>query len=161
MSDYLENMAFQLHDELGQNSGISPAYIKNWMIANVGLLNTYLNTNYSGVTGSISPQISGDAQVIFKELFTIKFYDRLIFQNLGAGAYGLSDTWTTLKEADSSVQRISKTSIAQSYQVLKKEAQIKLDDLIKMHRSNNSHPLSNDLTNTWISSDPMSYIELK
>lgn len=162
MSDYLDNWATQTYLELNEPSGISATYIKNWFLSNVGNLNIVLNATYSGVTGSISPQISGDAQYIFKELFNIAYYSRLITQNLGANAY--STDFTEVKEGDSSIRRVSKNEIAKTYMTLKRQSQETLTDLIKMWRMNQCNPQSIDYNNSILyprgASDPLCYVRI-
>ena len=136
MSDYLENLSESLYSELDSPSGISSAYVKQWLLNNIGDLNNELNTNYSGVTGTISPTLSGDAEFIYKKMFDAHWYSRQIKTSLGVGNYD----WQVIREGDSEVRRISKTDVAKTYQVLKKDTVEELNRLINLYRSNKSIP---------------------
>ncbi|MEK6880392.1 MAG: hypothetical protein AABY22_12320 [Nanoarchaeota archaeon] len=160
MSNYLEDRCSQFYEELGNPSGVSEAYIKNWFISNVGALNLLINTNYSGVTGIINPEISGDAMIVFKEFFLKKYYDRQISLNLGANAY--NNDWVEISEEGTKIRRPAKTEIAKNYQVLSEKTQNNLDYYVKLFRSNTALPLSQDIQEVGHgpASDPLSYVHV-
>ena len=135
-TNYLDALSEELYVEIDSPSGISVPYVKQYLLNNIGALNNYLGTSYSGVTGTILPQISGDAQVIYKQIFQTHWYDRSVKTSLGAGAYD----WSEISEGDSRIRRVSKNELAKSYIVLKKDSQEVLTQMINYWRSNKAIP---------------------
>lgn len=70
-----------------------------------------------------TPDISGIDKAIYKALFNVAYWQRGVSSSLGAASY---DTWTEIREFDSSVKRINKNELAKTYSSLLKNAQ---DDL--------------------------------
>ena len=68
------------------------------------------------------------------------FYAQKIAENLGAGGIA----WTSLKEGDSTTNRVAPTEIAKTYQTLKNNSDEVLRTLVNSYLNNKTRPYSSD-----------------
>ena len=122
------------------------SYVSGWLETNLGELNGLLHEDfYITESGNIGPTgLAPVEQNIYSYLYQINYFDKAARDTLRGLTWGISgvvDDWTSIKEGDSSIQRVNKHSIAKSYMDLSKDTQVRMDKLIYQYNSNKAAPL--------------------
>ena len=123
------------------------SYVSGWLESNLGELNGLLHEDfYVDGSGNIGPTgLAAVEQNIYAYLYKINYFDKASRETLRGltwgGASGIADDWTSIKEADSSIQRVSKNTLARSFMELSKDTRERMKDLIYQYNSTKSSPL--------------------
>jgi hypothetical protein len=135
--DYIQGLSIQTWEEVGSPTAPSSAYIFAWYksAAGVGKLNNTLNTCFSIVSGSFSPEIGMDELAIYKELYKISYYDLKVSQATNSA---ISDSWLELNDDVSSIKRHNKNEVAKTIMSLRKDSYDTLKDMIFSYQQNHS-----------------------
>jgi hypothetical protein len=114
------------------------SYIEAWLNANLGQLNTRLNTSYSGVDA----QLDLESQAIYKELYLGNYY-RKQSRNALRGLIGNTNgsDILSLRDGNSSVTFTNKNEVAKVYKSFAEESDKKLDKLCHNYNMYQSEPL--------------------
>lgn len=110
--------------------------ISGWLIANEGLLNTLIYTQFSGG----NPGMKLEEQNIFKQLYLARYYrkaSRDVLRNITADGMD----WTRLSEGDTTIQRNNKNETAKTYISLAKEADERIRELVYSYNLYEARPL--------------------
>lgn len=97
--------------------------ISGWLIANEGLLNTVIYTNFSGG----NPGLLQEEANIFKYLYLSKYYkkkSRDVLRNVGTDV-----DWIRLSEGDTTIVRSNKNETAKTYAALARDNDEELKQL--------------------------------
>ena len=119
--------------------------ISGWLGANIGLLNTWIYSSYSGNSaGNILPAgtFKLEEQDIYTQLYLKHFYEkkgRNVLRGID-GSLNNDIDWVRLREGDSLIVRNNKTDVAKLYLSLAKEAEEELKDLTHYYNSYKSPP---------------------
>ena len=99
------------------------SYIEAWLGANLGLLNTRINTSYSGVNASLDQE----SEAIFKEMYMSNYY-RKQSRNALRGLVGNTDgsDILSLRDGNSSVTFTNKNEVSKVYKSLADECETRL-----------------------------------
>lgn len=116
--------------------------ISGWLIANEGLLNTLIYTQFSGGNpGTVKGSHFGlEEQEIFKQLYLSKYYrksSRDVLRNITTNDMD----WTRLSEGDTTIQRTNKNETAKTYITLAKEADERIKELVYSYNLYQARPL--------------------
>lgn len=136
MCESIGILASGVFEDLNSPATTSVVAISGWLISNVGRLNTLLNTNYEVISGCIAPELGLEEQAIYREVFTVKYYDRQVQANLGAAAYDASIVQVT--EGNRTIRITDRNELAKSFVSLRRDAQGTLSDLIALYKINRS-----------------------
>jgi hypothetical protein len=126
--------------EFDGDTGIVPrSYILAWLNANLGQLNTLLNTSYSGSNA----ELDLESQAIYKELYLANYYRKqsrnalrgLVDANGGGGDI------LSLRDGNSSVTFTNKNEVAKVYKSMADDAEIRLNQLVAKYNIYQSQPL--------------------
>ena len=123
------------------------SYVSGWLETNLGELNSITHECFSiGETGNILPTgLSQSEEAIFSKLYAIHYYKKAAREVLRGVVWSNSDSvandWTSIKEGDSSVQRVSKNSISKSLSDLAVSEKDELDKLVYQYNMHKSSPL--------------------
>lgn len=114
------------------------SYIEAWLNANLGQLNTRLNTSYSG----IDAELDLESQAIYKELYLGNYY-RKQSRNALRGLIGNTNgsDILSLRDGNSSVTFTNKNEVAKVYKSFAEESDKKLDKLCHNYNMYQSEPL--------------------
>jgi len=135
------NLATSIWDtEFGDETGVAHrtaeiSSISGWLSANVGQLNNYIYTSFSGASdGQMYPagQFRLEEQNIFTQVYLTYYYKKKA-RNVLRGIDGSLNSdidWIRLKEGDSLIVRSNKTDVSKVYLSLSKEADEKLTNLV-------------------------------
>lgn len=141
----VQDIAKEIYFELGEPNDLSEEFISSWLRYNIGSLNTLLDlcVNIQEPELIFSPTLSSEEKSIYKEIFYIYFYKRMVNKNLGAANYGsnngTNDDWIEIREGDSAIKRINKNEVSKNYITLKKDSEENLKTLVRTYRMNKSH----------------------
>lgn len=122
----------------GDTGVVYNSYIEAWLNANLGQLNTRLNTSYSGVDA----ELDLESQAIYKELYLGNYY-RKQSRNALRGLIGNTNgsDILSLKDGNSSVTFTNKNEVAKVYKSFAEESDKKLDKLCHNYNMYQSEPL--------------------
>lgn len=122
----------------GESATIPRSYIEAWLGANLGLLNTRINTCYSGVNASLDQE----SQAIYKEMYMSNYY-RKQSRNALKGLVGNTDgsDILSLRDGNSAVTFTNKNEVSKVYKSLAQESEEKIDKLAHQYNMYQSEPL--------------------
>lgn len=135
----ITDISLDLWRELGEPTDISVAFIIGYFRSNIGVLNNLLTKIFviNATTLEIDPELTDDELVIFKKVFEIYYFIKVIRTNLGASAF------TAILEVqnDGAVTRlVNRNEVAKTYITLKKDAMQELKDLLNAYHINSTTP---------------------
>jgi hypothetical protein len=122
----------------GESATIPRSYIEAWLGANLGLLNTRINTSYSGVNAPLDQE----SQAIYKEMYMSNYY-RKQSRNALKGLVGNTDgsDILSLRDGNSAVTFTNKNEVSKVYKSLAEESEAKIDKLAHQYNMYQSEPL--------------------
>jgi len=145
------DIADELFREVGEPSTYSIASIAYWVRANIGRLNSHINTFFvvnssfeiSQETDTkndnvlVKSEINLDEAAVLKKMFLIHYYDREIRSNISNAG---SDTIIEVADQGSRVKKINKNEVIKSLASLKKQEYEELRSLIRDYKANQIKP---------------------
>lgn len=142
----LVDVADELYREMGEPSDWSIASIAWWLRANIGDLNISINkrfyideTTLEITSDPNSGELFTDVEKsIFKMLFSIHFYERLLRNALGAAS---TDSLIEINQNGFSARKINKNELAKTYAQFRKQISDELEVLIRSYNLNEARPL--------------------
>jgi hypothetical protein len=140
------DVADELYREMNEPVDWSIASIAWWLRSNIGDLNISINKRFyiDDTTLEILPDPgSGDLfttpeKSIFKMLFAIHFYERLLRNALGAAS---TDSLIEINQNGFSARKINKNELAKTYAQFRKQINDELLNLIRSYNLNEARPL--------------------
>jgi hypothetical protein len=140
------DIADELYREMGEPTDLSIASIAYWLRSNIGDLNITINKTFFinettlEIEGSTT---SGDTfglaeKSIFKMLFSIHYYERLLRNALGAAS---TDSVIEINQNGFSARKINKNELAKTYAQLRKQINDELITLVQNYNLNEARPL--------------------
>ena len=146
------DIADELFREVSEDSNYSIASISYWVRANIGRLNSHLNSFFKVNSSSyeltqetdekndnvlVESEITIDAAAVLKKMFLIHYYDREIRTNIGTAK---TDTIIQVTDQGSTVKKINKNEVIKSLTSIKKQEYMEMKDLIRDYRGNQIKP---------------------
>ena len=144
------DIADEIFRELNEPSTISIPSVAFWLRSNVGGLNNYIEISQIVVNASsaeVELEIGEDEKSIFKKMYHVHYYDRLLRTNLTSIS---SDSVISVTDDGSSVTKINKNEISKVYSQIKRQEIEELKMLIGSYKLKNSSPLSVDGDDTFV-----------
>lgn len=121
------------------SSNVNPSYIYNWLSANLGLLNTLINTNFSGQ----DPEMNLEERSIYEQLYMHNYYSKQA-RNVLRGVVSVSnsgDNILSVSDGDNSISFINKNEVGKVYRDLAKDVKVRLDEMVAKYNIYSSKPL--------------------
>jgi hypothetical protein len=121
------------------SNNVNPAYVSGWLSSNLGLLNTLLNTSFSGE----NPNLGLEEKSIYTELYLHNYYNkqaRNVLRGITSSSSS-SDNITMVADGDNKIMFGNKNEVAKTYKDLAKASKEKLDNLITKYNIYGSKPL--------------------
>lgn len=130
----------QISDEIYRDleaSDTSPGEIGLWLRGHLGELNNLLNTEYyiKEADGDFNEYLNENIKSIFKKLYEIYYYGKIIRSNLGASAF---TAVIEVSDDNGRVRLANKNEISKTYLDLKDKATVELDGLIESYNLNSA-----------------------
>jgi hypothetical protein len=113
--------------------------ISGWLSENLGLLNTLINTNFSGQ----NPNFGLEEQSIYKEVYLYNYYNkqsRNILRGITATS-NAGDNILSVSDGDNQITFVNRNEVGKVYRDLAKESKQKLDSLVAKYNIYASKPL--------------------
>ncbi len=140
----VSGLAAEIYDtELGYETGpqrdSEVKLISGWLDANIGVVNTYINSSFYAEDLSATGHL--EERAIAKELYLSNYYGKQS-RNVLRGIDGSSNQldFQTLREGDSVITRTNKNQVAQNYRLLQEQSEAKLKDLVHSYNMYKSEP---------------------
>ena len=121
------------------SSAANYSQISGWLSENLGLLNTLINTNFSGQ----NPSLGLEEQAIYKEIYLYNYYNkqaRSILRGITATS-NAGDNILSVSDGDNSISFVNRNEVGKVYRDLAKESKQKLDGLVTKYTIYESQPL--------------------
>ena len=136
------DIATEIKSENDVTSSIGLSFIESWVLNNIGTLNNLIGTTFSiNDAYEITPNLAEEEKSIYKKLFEIYYYDKLIRTNLGSSSF---DVVQEVTEGDNKIKLVSRTDIAKVYADMRKTSQSDLKSLVDKYKQHSVAPLSVD-----------------
>jgi hypothetical protein len=118
-------------------------YISGWLDANIGQFNALTNNSVTITsTGAFSPALDAVENSIFSSIFEVNYYNKASRDALRNLTYGTAATdWVSIKEGDTSIQRVNKNSVARSFYEFSKDSQARLNQMLSKYLIGKSSPV--------------------
>ena len=140
----VSGLAAEIYDtELGYETGpqrdSEVKLISGWLDANIGAVNTYINSSFSASDLSVTGHL--EERAITKELYLSTYYGKQA-RNVLRGIDGSSNQldFQTLREGDSVITRTNKNQVAANYRLLQEQSEEKLKELVHLYNMYKSSP---------------------
>jgi hypothetical protein len=121
------------------SSAANYSQISGWLSENLGLLNTLINTNFSGQ----NPSLGLEERAIYKEIYLYNYYNkqaRSILRGITATS-NAGDNILSVSDGDNSISFVNRNEVGKVYRDLAKESKQKLDGLVTKYTIYQSQPL--------------------
>ena len=134
-----------------EDTGVfSTSFVSGWLESNLGQLNGLTNEEfYVDSTGAFGPSgLLSVEQDIYALLFESYYYQRAsrnALRNIAwsaGSAASYADQLIMTREGDSTVQMVSKHTVAKTFQELSNDAKKRMDDILARYLINKAAPLS-------------------
>lgn len=148
VGDYsIGTVASGLWEDMGEPTNVSVSYISGWLSFNIGKLNNWIGTNYSGVSngfvsmdyyGNLNSGLGAEELDIYKMLFWYAFYSRALVQSLGAASV---DPVIEIQDDSSIIRVINKNELSKTWMQAKKDIQEDITQAVRLYKDNHSNPV--------------------
>jgi hypothetical protein len=109
-----------------------------WLEENLGLLNTLINTSYSGV----NPSMGLEEKAIYKQIYLYNYYGKQTRNVLrGIVSTTSSDNILMVADGDNRIQFANKNEISKTFRDLARDAKQSLDMMVSKYNIYASKPL--------------------
>lgn len=121
------------------SSAANLTQISGWLTENLGLLNTLINTSYSG----LDPKMGLEEQAIYKQLYLYNYYNRQA-RNVLRGIVSVNSSGQNIlqvSDGDNSITFVNRNEVGKVYRDLSKDAKEKLDKMVDKYNIYSAQPL--------------------
>lgn len=121
------------------SNAVTFEYVFSWMKENLGLLNTLINTSFSGE----DPNMGTEAESIYKELFLYNYYNKQA-RNVLRGITAITnagDNILQVSDGDNSISFVNRNEVSKVYRDLAKDSKSRMDTLVAKYNIYASKPL--------------------
>jgi hypothetical protein len=133
----ISTLAYSIYDnEFDASSDApTPQAISGWLEHNVGTLNTYLNTSFTG----IDPPLCAEESGIFTQIYLSNYYNKQ--SRLAArGIINNSGSVLEVRDADHSVTMVNRNEVSKVFRGLARDANEILGDMVAKYNIYSSMP---------------------
>lgn len=128
----------------GTDQTVAENNASGWFEANLGKLNSLIYSSYSGQ----DPNLNLEERAIYKQMYLDKYYTALAGSVI-RGADSSTMEWLTLREGDSSIERLNKNEVAKTYRGLASDARSQVSELVSKYNSYQGSPRQVSVFTTW------------
>lgn len=136
--DVSENIHF---NELNDTPDTTISKIVKWLLFHIGDLNDLTQESFQKNGNDVAPQLTLEAAVILAAMYMDYWYGYQIRIYTGPGAFS-QDSWTEIREGDTTFRRLNKNEIAKTIIQLKDQNKKYLDALVNAYKRNQCIPES-------------------
>lgn len=133
ISDLADSIYYNEFDS--SSDAPTPQMISGWLEYNVGTLNTYLNTAFTG----INPPLCAEESGIFTQIYLNNYYNKQA-RLAARGIINNSGNILEVRDADHSVTMVNRNEVSKVFRGLAKDASDTLGDLVAKYNIYSSLP---------------------
>tara|TARA_X000001382_G_scaffold104235_1_gene79245 strand:+ start:94 stop:555 length:462 start_codon:yes stop_codon:yes gene_type:complete len=133
------DIATEIYHSEFDSTGVSSTAISGWFANNVGMLNTYLYTNFSGDNGVISGMGLEEAD-IYKEMYLYHYYTKQARNTLRGIATDSNGNILSVRDGDNSITFVNKNEVTKVYKGLANDSYEKMIRMAQSYSSYNASP---------------------
>jgi hypothetical protein len=134
----ISDLATGIYEYELDSTGVTFNSISGWLNENVGLLNTYLYTSFSGSDGVISGMGLEEGD-IYKEMYLYHYYKKQARNTLRGIVDDSNGNILSVRDGDNSITFVNKNEVSKVYKGM---AQDSYDKMLRMTQSYNSYQAS-------------------
>jgi len=120
------------------STGVTESSVSGWLSENIGMLNTYLYTSFSGDGDNVSG-LGLEEQDIYKEMYLYHYYTKQARNTLRGIGDDTNGNILSVRDGDNSITFVNKNEVSKVY---KGFAQDSYDKMLRMVQSYNSYQAS-------------------
>ena len=121
MSINISGLATGIYEYELDSTGVTFGSISGWLNENVGMLNTYLYTSFSGEDGEISGMGLEEAD-IYKEMYLYHYYSKQARNTLRGITNDTNGNILSVTDGDNSVSFVNKNEVSKVYKSFAKDS---------------------------------------
>ena len=135
----ISGLATQVYHNEFDSTGVSHSTISGWFENNLGTLNNYLYTSFSGVGGDI-PGMGLEEADIYKEMYLYHNYTKQARNTLRGIANDTNGNILSVRDGDNSIAFVNKNEVTKTYKSLANDSYDKMLRMIQSYTSYNASP---------------------
>ena len=135
----IADLATQVYHNEFDSTGVSQTTISGWFENNLGMLNTYLYTSFSGANGQINGFGLEEAD-IYKEMYLYHHYTKQARNTLRGIATDTNGNILSVRDGDNSITFVNKNEVTKVYKSLANDSYDKMLRMIQSYNSYNASP---------------------
>jgi len=139
MSINISGLATGIYEYELDSTGVTFGSISGWLNENVGMLNTYLYTSFSGQNGEISGMGLEEAD-IYKEMYLYHYYSKQARNTLRGITNDTNGNILSVSDGDNSVSFVNKNEVSKVYKGFAKDSHEKMLRMVQSYSSYNASP---------------------
>ena len=139
MSINISGLATGIYEYELDSTGVTFGSISGWLNENVGMLNTYLYTSFSGEDGEISGMGLEEAD-IYKEMYLYHYYSKQARNTLRGITNDTNGNILSVTDGDNSVSFVNKNEVSKVYKSFAKDSHEKMLRMVQSYSSYNASP---------------------
>jgi hypothetical protein len=119
-------------------TAVNLSLMSGWFVENLGLLNTLINTSYTGE----DPGLGIEESSIYKQIYLYNYYNKQARNVLrGIVSTSSSDNILMVADGDNRIQFANKNEISKTYKEMAKDAKQTLDTMVAKYNIYASKPI--------------------
>jgi hypothetical protein len=136
---YTRDCGQEIFQEMGERDITIPEIVTWIRTGGIGLLNTYLSTDFQMNSDSLelTPSMGEEEVAILKKIYALRYYEKKARYNLGATAY---ENTLSISSDGNVVRKLDRTMVAKTYLLLKADVEKELTKLITAYKINAATP---------------------
>jgi len=134
----ISGLASGIYEYELDSTGVTFSSITGWLNDNLGLLNSYLYTSFSGKDGEISGMGLEEGD-IYKEMYLYHYYTKQTRNTLRGIVNDTNGNILSVRDGDNSISFVNKNEVSKVYKGL---AQDSYDKMLRLVQSYNSYRAS-------------------
>ncbi len=139
----LSGLADDIFSNELDSTGASLSSVSGWLKENLGTLNTYLYTNFSGINDGDGNVVSGmglEEADIYKEMYLYHHYTKQARNTLRGIVNDSNGNILSVRDGDNSIQFVNKNEVSKAYRGFATDSYNKMLRMVQSYSSYNAAP---------------------
>jgi len=117
------------------STGVTFTSVSGWLNENIGMLNTYLYTSFSGSDGQVSG-MGLEERDIYKEMYLYHYYTKQARNTLRGIVNDTNGNIVSVRDGDNSINFVNKNEVSKTYKGFARDS---YEKMLRMSQSYNSY----------------------
>lgn len=142
MANYtnLANLANDIFVHELDSTGASLSSVSGWLNENLGMLNTYIYTNFSGANNGDVSGMGLEEQDIYKEMYLYHYYTKQARNTLRGIVNDSNGNILSVRDGDNSITFVNKNEVSKAYRGFATDSYNKMLRMVQSYSSYNAAP---------------------